>query len=102
MCSIHFSSGDILTTAGGLTKIKQGATPSVFPWVTARPSARRSVYERSTERLGFDVCGSEGGSCGRDDGVVVGVSVGLDHDYLQQTPGKCISYVDDKICSCGR
>ena len=59
-------------------------------------------FTRSTERLGFDVCGSEGGSCGRDDGVVVGVSVGLDHDYLQQTPGKCISYVDDKICSCGR
>ncbi|KAK0142241.1 THAP domain-containing protein 2 [Merluccius polli] len=87
VCSIHFSSGDMLTTAGGLTKIKQGATPSVFPWVTARPSARRSVYERSTERLGFDVCSSEGGSCGRDDGAVVGVSVGLDHDYLQQTPG---------------
>ena len=108
MCSIHFSSGDILTTAGGLTKIKQGATPSVFPWVTARPSARRSVYERSTERLGFDVCGSEGGSCGRDDGVVVGseggscgrddgvvvgVSVGLDHDHLQQTPGTLSSQV---------
>ena len=32
ICSIHFCSSDLVTTASGLTKIKKDAMPFIFPW----------------------------------------------------------------------
>ncbi|XP_036397102.1 uncharacterized protein LOC118786143 [Megalops cyprinoides] len=82
---MHFRRDDLFTTTSGLNRIKKDAVPCIFPWVSDRTSTRKSVYDRSTERLGFDVRVKP--CCGRDNVDVA--SVASDHDYQARTsPGK--------------
>ncbi|CAL9702147.1 unnamed protein product [Knipowitschia caucasica] len=82
VCSLHFQADDIYTTPKGRRRLKKGVIPSKFAWNNFNPPHRQSVYERASERLGFDLreeedtvetAESEGSAC-------------ADHDYT--TPPK--------------
>ncbi|CAM4623326.1 unnamed protein product [Leuciscus chuanchicus] len=47
VCSMHFQPGDLVVTAGGLRRLKKGATPVLFSWNEyALPTPRPNVWER--------------------------------------------------------
>ncbi|XP_076139561.1 uncharacterized protein LOC143122668 [Alosa pseudoharengus] len=85
---MHFRTSDLYKTPSGFNRVKQDAVPCVFSWVSDTTQARKSVFERTTERLGFDVREVE--LCGNEDVGVASLanlaSIASDHDYDARPP----------------